>query len=233
MKIRLMLLATLAATAHAGLITNGGFESGFGGWSRADQTGSDGTFMLQSGTLSPVNMFPVLSPPGGTSAAMTDAGAPGSHVLYQDILVPTLPSMWMLSFSLFIGNGNGSPDFYAPSHLDFSTPALNQQARVDIITTTADPFSVASADVLMNLYQTTSGDPLVSGYNNFSVDVSALLQAHAGETLRLRFAEVDNVAPFNFGVDNVDVNAVPEPGTWIAGIAAAIGVMLRRRKPGV
>ena len=33
---------------HAAVIVNGGFESGFTGWARADQTGSDGTFRLQT-----------------------------------------------------------------------------------------------------------------------------------------------------------------------------------------
>jgi len=44
---------------------------------------------------------------------------------------------------------------------------------------------------------------LVSGYTDFVVDVTPLFQAHPGETLRLRFADVDNVSPFNFGVDRV------------------------------
>jgi hypothetical protein len=231
MKFKLMLLAALAATAQAGLITNGGFESGFAGWTRADQTGGDGSFLIQTGALSPLNLLPVAPPPQGTNAAMTDAGGPGSHVLYQDFLVPLLPGPFFLTFQLYIGNGF-APDFFTPSSLDFSTPANNQQARVDIITTAANPFSVAAADVLLNAYQTVSGDPLVSGYNMFSIDVSALLQAHAGQTLRLRFAEVDNLAPFNFGVDAVDIDGnatvVPEPGTWVAGIALLAGMMVRR-----
>ena len=39
------------------------------------------------------------------------------------------------------------------------------------------------------------------------------------ETLRLRFAETDNVATFNLGVDAVDVNvtagAIPEPSMFV------------------
>ena len=57
---------------------------------------------------------------------------------------------------------------------------------------------------------------------NFAVDVSALTLSQAGQTLRLRFAEVDNVAPFQFGVDNVslEVSAVPEPSSLtLMGIA--------------
>ena len=36
-------------------------------------------------------------------------------------------------------------------------------------------------------------------------DVTALLQANQGATLRLRFSEVDNVSFFQMGVDNVDI----------------------------
>jgi len=67
----------MAAYAQLPVITNGGFESGFTGWTRADQTGSDGTFFLQTGTSSPVNSDPVPAPPQGVNAAMTDAGGPG------------------------------------------------------------------------------------------------------------------------------------------------------------
>src|SRR5215470_12306228 len=120
----------LATTANAtSLILNGGFESGFTSWNRVDQLGSDGTFFLQSGTSSPVSGDPVPLPPGGVSAAMTDAAGPGSHVLYQDFVVPAESAS--LSFSLFIGNR--ADRFVTPSTLDFSTPALNQQVRVDIL----------------------------------------------------------------------------------------------------
>src|SRR5438477_5365575 len=165
----------LSAPLQAGLISNGGFESGFAGWTRLNQTGSEGQFTSQTGTLSPVNAFTVPPPPQGTTAAMTDAGGPGSHVLFQDFVVPTTVPSASISFSLFVNNGHGAPDFFAPANLDFGTPTLNQQARVDIIKTSADPFSVAAADVLRNLYQTKPGDPLVSGYNAFLFDIGAVL----------------------------------------------------------
>lgn len=162
---------------------------------------------------------------------MTDALGPGSHVLYQDFVVPSTRG-WSITFSLFIGNGNGSPGFFTPGTLDFATAALNQQARVDIITTSADPFSVGAASVLQNLYQTLVGAPLVSGYNTFNMDLSALILAHGGQTVRLRFAEVDNVAPFTFGVDNVDVveGAVPEPGTLLTTFCAVMCLALAARR---
>ena len=73
----MLLLAALSyvfsTPAQAGLISNGGFESGFSGWTRADQFGSDGTFFVQTGPSSPVNGFSVPAPPEGSKAAMTDS----------------------------------------------------------------------------------------------------------------------------------------------------------------
>lgn len=224
------------------LITNGGFEAGFSGWTRSDQVGSEGTFFVQTGTTSPVNGFTVPAPPAGTQAALTDAQAPGSHVLYQDFTVPTGILGGTVGFSLFINNGatdiiSGAPVFFSPATLDFATPTLNQQARVDILAASAAPFSAAAGDVLQNLFQTSPGNPGVSGYNNFSINISSLLVARQGQTLRLRFAEADNVAFLNLGVDRVSLQAasIPEPSSLLiaAGglLPLAWGVGRRRRAP--
>ena len=222
MKVLLSVIALFCATIGdaqaANIVNNGGFESGFTSWTRSDQVGSEGTFALQTGTLSPVNGDTVPAPPGGLTAAMSDAQGPGSHVLYQDVVIPALVPSATLSFDLFVGNRANA--FFTPATLDFSTPALNQQARVDILTAAADPFSVVASDVLLNAFQTHVGDPLVSGYTHYTVDVTSLLNAHLSQTLRVRFSEVDNVFIFQLGVDNValDVGAsqtVPEPASWI------------------
>ena len=136
-----------------------------------------------------------------------------------------------VAFDIFVGNQ--ANDFFTPNTLDFSTPTLNQQARVDLLLAGSDPFTLSATDLLLNLFQTAAGGPLVSGYNTVTVDLSALLAANAGNTLRLRFAEVDNVFTFNFGVDRVsleasDLTEVPEPGTlFLLGIGLA-GVLKRR-----
>jgi hypothetical protein len=232
MRLAAALACVLCLPAHAAVILNGGFEGGLANWTRADQVGSAGTFALQTGTASPVTLTPVPAPPQGVFAAMTDAEGPGSHVLYQDFVV-TGPAN-TLSFSLFVGNR--ATAFSSPASLDFSTPTLNQQARVDILTTAADPFSVAAGDVLQNLFRTLPGDPLVSGYNTVSVDLTGLLSAHANETLRLRFAEVDNVNIFQFGVDNVAFSSGPsgtvaEPSSSILALSGLLwaAVLYRRR----
>jgi hypothetical protein len=226
-----------ATQADAATINNGGFESGLAGWTIADKTdpvnpAGSGTFLLQTGTQSPVNLLPVPGPPQGNFAAMTDAEGPGTHILYQDIFIPSVLPQAFLSFSLFVNNM--ASDFFVPDppHLEFDLPDLNQQARVDLLNPLADPFSVASADILQNLFQTMAGDPLLSGYNAYNVDVTAVLQAQAGQTVRLRFAQVNNVDIFNLGVDNVGITVIPEPSTWLlipVGLAAA-GLLRRRRR---
>lgn len=221
--------ALLAHVQAQDLITNGGFESGFAGWTRADQVGSEGTWAAQTGTSSPVNGFAVPAPPGGATAAMTDAQGPGSHVLYRDFVVPMTLSVAQLRFDLYINNHANA--FFSPNTLDFATPALNQQFRVDILTASSDPFSVTVADVLFTVYQTQPGNPLVSGYVTITADLTALLAARPGQTLRLRFAEVDNVQAMNVGIDNVSL-VVPEPATvttFLAGLALLGGGMLARR----
>ena len=224
----LLVLAAAIPARAVPLIVNGGFESSFAAWTIADAIGSDGTFFLQSGTASPINSDPVPAPPGGSFAAMTDAEGPGSHVLYQDFIVPASPGTAVLSFDLFIGNRAAEFVTPAPATLDFSTPALNQQARVDILRAGTDPFSVMATDVLLSLFQTNPGDPLISGYTSFSADLTALLDANAGQTLRLRFAEVDNLFIFQLGVDNVSLETqavVPEPSSWLL-LATGLGALL-------
>jgi len=223
---------TFTAPARADLIVNGGFESGFSSWTRANQVGSEGTFALQSGTLSPVNAITVPAPPGGTFAAMTDAEGPGSHVLYQDFTVLSPLSTALLTFDLFIGNRAGR--FDSPATLDFATATLNQQARVDILLASANPFSVAPSDVLLNVYQTKTGDPLVSGYTPTSQDVSAILNTHLNQQLRLRFSEVDNEFIFQLGVDNVHIQesaqVVPEPSYWVITFVGVLAIFWLRRR---
>jgi hypothetical protein len=145
---------------------------------------------------------------------MTDAGGPGSHVLYQDVVA--VGSSGLLKFSLFIGNR--SDRFATPATLGFATPTLNQQARVDILRAGADPFSLAAADILLTIFRTQVGDPLVNGYFTVTADIGAFLAAHTGETVRLRFAETDNIAPFQLGVDNVRIEGVDGDGDGILDV---------------
>ncbi|NUZ07820.1 hypothetical protein [Piscinibacter koreensis] len=219
-----LLLVGATLPSHAlPVIANGGFESGLAGWTRVDQLGSEGTFAAQTGTASPVNGFSVPPPPGGTTAAMTDAQGPGAHLLYQDFVASA--GSGLLRFDLFIANDASA--FFAPNTLDFATPTLNQQVRVDIVRPTVDPFTMAGSDILRTLFVSTPGSPLTSGYTTISTYIGDLLAANAGQTLRLRFAETDNVFTLRAGVDNVSiVAAVPEPGSTLLLLAAALPLWL-------
>lgn len=227
---------TIAATGAqaVSLIANGSFEAGLSSWSTVDQVGSDGAFFSQTGTSSPLNAFSVAAPVHGLRAAMTDSGAGGSHVLYQDFTIPADVTAGSVSFQLYLNNG--AETYFNPAHLDWAqfnqagTLNLNQQARVDIITTSADPFSTAPADVLANLFRTDAATPAITGYNSFSFDLSALFVARAGQTLRLRFAETDNVNFFNFGVDDVSVTAVPAPAAGLLALGSLAAASRRRRR---
>lgn len=200
------------------VINNGDFEvngGGLDGWTIMKQTGSSGDWFIQTGTTSPLSNFPVPEPPGPANAAMTDSFGPGAHVMFQDFVVPRGIQAAMLSFDRFIGNQAGV--FVTPNTLDF-TGASNQQARVDILSATANPFSVLNRDVLLNLFQTAVGDPATSGYTTQTTDLTAFLMAHEGQTLRLRFAMTDNLFFFQFGVDRIILAVNSSPGG-----AAAVG----------
>jgi hypothetical protein len=234
-----LVLSSAAATAARAdqILLNGGFELGTAGWNRQDFPGGNGSFLLQTGTTSPILNTPVPPPPGGTTAMMSDAEGPGSHVLYQDFVVPTGVSGATLQFSLFVGNQAIRPDTGAPfftppgpAGLDPTTAAPNQQARVDILRGGTDPFSVAAADVLLNVFQATAPS---SSYLTFTVPVDSALANRAGQTLRLRFTEVDNVSIFQLGVDNVSLTTVPEPSTLIlAATAVPLGLVYWRVRRG-
>lgn len=239
----IVLIACSAGAQGAALVSNGSFESGLASWTRVDQLGSEGTFSLQTGSASPLNGIPVPPPTDGTFAAMTDSTGPGSHVLYQDIFITAGLGQATLSFDLYIGNRATNVLTNTPLFANATGAGLNyltlgtnpnQQARVDILRASADPFSVAAGDVLGTYYQTNPGDGVVEAYQSFSFDISALLNANAGQTLRLRFAEVDNQDIFNFGVDNVSLvtAAVPEPGSLalsLAALAALVALGCSRR----
>jgi hypothetical protein len=139
-----------------------------------------------------------------------------------------------INFDLFIGNRASFFATPSPASLDFGINAFNQQVRVDLVMSAADPFSVAATDVVQNLYQSNVGDPLVSGYTTFSIDLRNSLLANTGQTLRLRFAEVDNAGTLQLGVDNVAFQAVPQPSSLVmAGLGASLCLgynLLKKRR---
>jgi hypothetical protein len=231
--VAVLLLVTRTSTADTvQLVNNGGFETGnFSGWGTADQ--GNGSWTIS--TLAS----------GGTYAARSNQGGPGVHILYQTFVVPTDVTFATLSFDRSMDNHAA---FYSPDTLSY-TSAANQQARVDIMTSTSDLYSVASGDVLMNVFRTQPGDTITAPFVTSSSDLASLLASKAGQTLRLRFAEVDNQGNFFVGIDKVglsvtttptslETTAAPLPGTATAGLAlfgmiGGKGLLARHRRPAV
>ena len=228
----LVCLVSTAATARADLISNGGFELGFTGWTVVNEAGSSGNWFVQSGTFSPTSGFAVPPPPGPTHAAMTDQSGPGSHALLQTFVVPGAQSSVVLSFDLFRGNQNGA--YFNPNSLDFNTNP-NQQARVDILTAGAGAFDLGAA-VVDNVFQTKPGDPAIDAtYLHYMFNITSAVGL--GGTFQLRFAETDNQFFFQLGVDNVSVvntpAAVPEPAAILllaTGLALVALIGLNRKR---
>ena len=215
-------------SASAQTIVNGGFETGgFQGWTVLQQPNSGGNWSVYSG-----NFIPGLpSPPVGNFAAVTEQFGPGSQVLFQDILVP-VGERALCSVIVYYNNTAG--EFVIGPGLAYALDA-NQQARIDIISTDADPFTV-SLGVLLNIFQTLPGDPLQLGYTTLTFDLSDF----AGATVRFRAAEVDNFGEFNFAIDELTCDGVviptgiPTLGEWgmmaMAGVLGIAGLLYARRK---
>ena len=181
------------------LILNGGFEenggvgpNGFDDWTVWNQAGGSGNFYVQTGTSSQ-NGFTVQAPPEGSFAAMSDQGGPGSHIIYQDVTIPNGGAT--LSFEIYIAN---RPQvWYHPATLLYNA-GQNQQVRIDVMDPTASIDSYTTG-VYHNVYTTAAGDPYISGYSTVTFSIDDL----DGETVRIRFAQVDNSGNFQLGVDNV------------------------------
>jgi len=202
----LAITAWCAVPVRADTVLNGDFETGsLDGWVVVD-TGSGGWFAY-AGQTSPLSGFLVAPPPEGNFAAITDQFGPGSHILYQDVVLqgpvlnlePITGCKHTLSFLLYYENRAGV--FYTPDSLDSANAGPNQQYRVDVLDPSADPDSVAPADVLAQVFQTHAGDPVSLEPTSMSFDLSPF----DGTTVRLRLAEVDNQFYFQASVDAVQI----------------------------
>lgn len=177
------------------VVNNGNFETGdFTGWNTVEA--GNGRWVVYTGTILPDSGNAVPAPPEGVFAASTDQLGPGSHILLQDLTLGA--GAQTLSFVLYYNNLAGT--FVNPPHLDHTLEA-NQQYRVDIMNPAAPVDSVAPGDVLANVFQTTPASSLIMVPTLMTFDLTPF----AGQTIRLRFAEVDNLFFFPASVDDVRI----------------------------
>jgi hypothetical protein len=204
------LLALLAPGAPAATVVNGNFESGnLSGWVSVEPPESDGGWFAYSGTNAPISkgeMEPiprtVIAPPQGNFAAISDEDGPGTHILYQDVALE--PGMTH-SLSLLVYYQSEEPITVPSPDTLSDAGADNQQYRIDVMRPTAPIDSVNPADILTTVYRTLPGAPLTVTPTPASVDLTPF----AGQTVRLRLAEVDNLFFFNAGADAVSISSVP------------------------
>ena len=196
-------------SSYAG-VTNGGFETGdLTGWIVANE--GNGVWSAYSGTLSPVSGLTIAdsvnnndgqftyTPKLGVYAATSDQTGPGSHIMYQDLVLKKFQSH---NLTLILYYDNRAGEFCTPDTLDPKI-ACNQQYRVDVMDPAAPVDSVASGDVLATLFRTEVGAPPTLAPTPMAYDLSAF----AGRTVRLRFSEVDNQNNFLASVDAVNLQS--------------------------
>lgn len=194
-----------------GTVDNGDFELGnlssWGIYHAGNTTG----WSAYSGTTSPESGLTIAAPPQGTWAATSHQVGWNVQVLYQDI---TLNGFYELNFIWYSKNWAGV--YYTPDSLCWDCGFANQHYRADIMNPAADLLSVAPADIYLNIFKTMPGDPMSIPPTPVNVDLSPW----AGQTVRLRFAEVDNQWFYNGSVDDIwldliliEVNIDIKPGS--------------------
>lgn len=182
------------------LVVNGNFAGDLTGWT-ADQQNPDGEIDGVWEVYTGNDATPLPPPPEGTYAAYSFTSLISSMVLYQDIALPEQTPL-TLQYTYYYEQ-NPLIDFVTQPTLFVSRFFQNQQARIDIMNPLSDPFSVDSADVWLNLFQTQPGDPFSVPYTTVSFDLSSF----AGQTIRLRFAVADSRGYLFVGVDGVRILA--------------------------
>ena len=202
------------------------------GWTKNVQLGSDGNLfnVPYAGGTTPSSGLPYQSNiAGGNWFSITDAQGPGSYSLTQAFTIAAGSGNVNYSFQTFANNWATEVD----NGRDFSTPALVQNAVVDIIKGSADAFTTLASDIIATLFALSEGPADPSGNPNPWTSYAGTLSLAPG-TYKIRFAETDNVFFFNQGVDNVSISTseVPLPialPLFASGLGA-LGLLEWRKK---
>jgi hypothetical protein len=204
------------ATAGAATVVNGDFESGnLSGWTQVNIPSGEaqsGEWIAYSAASGPP-FAP--APPQGTTAALSVQSFVGTHLLYQDVTLEPYYSHQLSLVAYYRSNNTmvtPEPNTLAAGEAEGGPPE-NQQYRIDVMKPTAPVESVNPADILATVFATKTDDPEEKAPTTFTADLSPF----AGQTVRLRFAEVDNLGELNAGVDAVSIQSTPPPNTFSFG----------------
>ena len=195
-------------SAVFGEVSNPGFETGdTSGWNTQTNgnaiaiTVVSGETTTSAGTINPslTNDF----------YAFTSQSGPGSSFLWQTFTVQEGTNRIFFDIAI----NNAAPDFFVPDPLSLSfVGEPNQQARFDILVPGANVDTVDPNDIIVTGFQTQPGDPLIQDWVRYDIDVTGALAPFVGETVTLRFVQVDNQFFFNMAIDNLSVGSEPPPG---------------------
>jgi hypothetical protein len=192
-----VVVLVFAAVALAGSgFKNGGFEAGFESWKVAS-SGAGDWFVEHQGPL-PLSNKKWRGPTEHELAAVSDQANDASGVLYRFIKVGS--KNIRLTLSLYYTNY--AAGFCTPSTLDETIGDCNQQFRVEILRSTASPWSVSGKDVLKGVFKTKGGFANAADPKDYVANLTGL-----GDKVMLRIAWAANDGVLNATVDNVRVNS--------------------------
>lgn len=209
-----LFLTVLSATSNAQLI-NADFETGdLTGWQTLVEGAAkpvsieSGTVTTAAGTINPS--------PDGSFMVFTSQDAEGRSFLWQEFTPTNIPVLNPYNYNVYfdIAINNRADDYYTPvpMSLEYASTTPNQQARIDILKPGASITTVDPNDIVVELFQTHPGDPLIQDWQRVTKDVSSEIAPYVGQALILRLVQVDNQLYFNLALDNVSVGYTPPYG---------------------
>lgn len=218
--LSLVAFAAAASFAAKPNPSNGGFEAGFKGWQHKSPEHSGDWIIYKKGdspgTLRSRGMGPGLAdyydPPRGKRAAVTEQSGPGVRFLHRRL---KLKAHSKIKLKLFAFYQNYAGSFATPHTFDSGVGMVpprgggggsaNQQFRIDVMRPAAPLDSLKGRDVLVRVFRTDVGDKNRRKPFRLKVDLSK----YAGDRVRLRMAEVDNLGNFAAGVDAIKLKQKP------------------------
>jgi hypothetical protein len=245
--LRVTTFTTGGTTLKPNMVVNGNFavqdlngeQGNLDGWTTVnlmDNPGSNGGFVPEQGTTSPLSGTTVPAPANSKFEAMLDeenqqpvppqiGKTPpanpntadtyqGTHALYQDISIPTGASTATVTFTLYIDNSHdgatGYTDTTLTPTLDFRTSAANQQVRVDLVNPNAAAFTTTADDQTHSINGVLQNLFVTAPGQSATQTVTKTVDVSnfAGQTVRLRFATTNNQGLLIVGVGNVKLQAL-------------------------
>jgi hypothetical protein len=191
-----------AAPFSQEFIINGDFETGtFAGWNVSGTNSA--TWQINNGTLDPAGPGTALAPISGNYDAVSTQSGSGLAMLSEPIVVPSVVSSAVLSWSDRIRNHAAI----------YSDPG--QEWRVLVLD--------SGGSLIQEVFSTDPGDPLTQpGPNNRSFDLTSLFQSLAGQTVQVSFEQQSQFFFMNATLDNVSLQVETAPSVLVKNVAPEI-----------